>query len=248
MKYAEIYDLMYSDKNYPSETKYLESIVMNFKKDFTTFLDLGCGTGRHAIELAKKGFKGRGVDLSIEMVNIANKKIRTKSYSENLEFLVGDVREYINVESVDVVYALFHVASYQITDNDLKDFFKTAEQNLKSGGIFIFDYWYFPAVEKIGLSEKIKVKENNNLKITRTSYPKSITKDIFDVEFDIKIENKIDGSIENFRENHKMRALNEEILQRVKTNSLNKKGAYNWMTNSKPSTNNWNAISVYQKS
>jgi hypothetical protein len=103
-------------------------------------------------------------------------------------------------------------------------------------------------VEKIGLSEKIKVKENNNLKITRTSYPKSITKDIFDVEFDIKIENKIDGSIENFRENHKMRALNEEILQRVKTNSLNKKGAYNWMTNSKPSTNNWNAISVYQKS
>nr|HMS57161.1 methyltransferase domain-containing protein [Fimbriimonadaceae bacterium] len=36
-------------------------------------LDMGCGTGRHAIEFAKRGFKVTGVDLSEGMLAVARK-------------------------------------------------------------------------------------------------------------------------------------------------------------------------------
>src|SRR6478672_11749202 len=52
-------------------------------------LDAGCGTGRYSRELARRGYAVRGVDSSLDLVNIANASL---SQSEGaLSFVVGDI-------------------------------------------------------------------------------------------------------------------------------------------------------------
>ena len=54
-------------------------------------LDVGCGTGRHAIELAKRGYSVTGVDLSDSMLQQAMEKAHGEKVSVN--FLKADARE-----------------------------------------------------------------------------------------------------------------------------------------------------------
>ena len=58
----------------------------------------------------------------------------------------GDIREIRLNKRFDTVIALFHVISYQTTNEDVTAAFETARQHLNSGGIFIFDISYGPAV------------------------------------------------------------------------------------------------------
>jgi SAM-dependent methyltransferase len=53
-------------------------------------LDAGCGTGRYAIELARRGYVVRGLDLSPELIEVA-----TRARADSLDpvsFIVGDIR------------------------------------------------------------------------------------------------------------------------------------------------------------
>ena len=53
--YAKYYNLLYQDKNYAEETDFVLGLLTNDNRALHSLLDLGCGTGRHALELARKG-------------------------------------------------------------------------------------------------------------------------------------------------------------------------------------------------
>ena len=72
--YAQQYDLLYKDKNYDAEVALLERLFQAHALEGNSVLDLGCGTGQHAIRLAKRGFDVTGVDRSPEMLRIARVK------------------------------------------------------------------------------------------------------------------------------------------------------------------------------
>jgi len=60
-----------------------------------TVLDVGCGPGHYAIELAKKGAeKVTGIDFSDEMINIAREKARSNNVNDKCNFIVKDIFEY----------------------------------------------------------------------------------------------------------------------------------------------------------
>ena len=69
-----------------------------------------------------------------------------KKTAGGLTFTTGDIRDIRLNQRFDVVIALFHVISYQTTNDDVTAAFQTARQHLNPGGIFIFDVWYGPAV------------------------------------------------------------------------------------------------------
>ena len=56
-----------------------------------SILDAGCGTGRYAIELARRGYSVHGVDLSPELVEVARQSVREQAGS--VVFRVGDIFE-----------------------------------------------------------------------------------------------------------------------------------------------------------
>ena len=56
--YARYYDLLYRDKDYPAEARYLHELIQRHAPGAQSILDLGCGTGAHAAEFAELGYDG----------------------------------------------------------------------------------------------------------------------------------------------------------------------------------------------
>ena len=74
-------------------------------------LDLGCGTGRHAIELARRGYMVKGVDFSSRLIKIA---LKEAAGVDNVSFDVADIIEFKPSERYDVVLCLYDVIGSSI--------------------------------------------------------------------------------------------------------------------------------------
>lgn len=70
-----------------------------------SILDVCCGYGRHAIELAKRGYKVAGIDLSSKQIEGAIK--RAKEARVEVNFMIGDAREMSFQEEFDITLNLF---------------------------------------------------------------------------------------------------------------------------------------------
>lgn len=82
--YSRYYDLLYSDKDYIGEVEYVDSLIKANSNNATTLLDMGCGTGKHAELLCDKGYIVHGIDLSQDMLKIAETRRKGKKISLNL--------------------------------------------------------------------------------------------------------------------------------------------------------------------
>ena len=109
---------------------------INYDKT-TQILDIGCGTGRHSIELAKRGYKVTGVDLSESQLTRAKEKASAQNLSINFE--KHDARELTFVDEFDLVIMLCEGA-FSLMETDEMNFqiLRNATKALKSKGKLIF--------------------------------------------------------------------------------------------------------------
>lgn len=245
--YSQYYDLLYSDKDYNSEVEYVESLIKANSKNSNTLLDMGCGTGKHAELFCEKGYIVHGVDLSEEMLKIAES--RRIGREENLQFTHSNIQELNLNKKFDIVVSLFHVMSYQNSNEELIKAFEVAKNHLSENGIFIFDFWYGPAVLTDKPTTRVKRLENNNIKITRLAEPfLDAQKNIVDVNYNVFIEDKVAKKVIEKKELHKMRYFFdtelEIICDKAKFEVLNK---YEWLSNKNPDFNSWNVVWIVKK-
>ncbi|RBQ30120.1 class I SAM-dependent DNA methyltransferase [Aliarcobacter vitoriensis] len=240
--YSQYYDLFYSDKDYSAEVDYINSLIQANDKNVNTLLDMGCGTGKHAELFCNKGYIVHGIDLSEDMLKIAeNRRIGKEN---KLSFSHSNIQILNLDKKFDAVVSLFHVMSYQNSNNELFKAFEVAKKHLKDGGIFIFDFWYGPAVLTDLPTNKIKRLENGNIKVTRLAEPiLNAQKNIVDVNYDIFIENKETKEVIEKKELHKMRYFFdtelEFICESIGFKILNK---YEWLSYKKPDFSSWNVV------
>ena len=155
-EYAAAYDALYADKDYDAECDLLEGILRRSGRPVGSVLDLGCGTGAHAVRLAQRGFEVVGVDLSDGMLEAARRRAET-ARSGVVSFIRGDIRSIRLGRQFDAVICMFAVLGYQTADEDVAKALDTVRTHLAPGGPFIFDVWYGPAVEATGPSARVKV-------------------------------------------------------------------------------------------
>jgi SAM-dependent methyltransferase len=178
--YADQYDLLYSDKNYEAECDLIEEIFRRYGSGpIRTVLDLGCGTGNHALPLASRGYRVTGVDLSPDMLAQAQKKAATNLPSamrhapsvicDQPTFLQGDVRTLALGQTFDAVLMMFAVLGYQLTNEDALAALRAVYRHLRPGGLFVCDFWYGPAVLAIRPGDRVKVIPLNEGKLIRTA-------------------------------------------------------------------------------
>ncbi len=77
--YSNYNNLLYQDKDYAAEAAYVLSAIRAHKPDAEQVLELGCGTGAHAIALAKQGIFVTGIDQSQSMLARARRRLDGES-------------------------------------------------------------------------------------------------------------------------------------------------------------------------
>jgi SAM-dependent methyltransferase len=167
--YAKAYDALYEQKDYESECDLLLDVLRNADGDVHRILDLGCGTGSHALVLADRGLEVVGVDRSTDMVNIARQKAAEMPADRRPELVTADIGELRLDERFDAVLMMFAVLGYQRTNEEVTNALATARAHLDVGGLFAFDVWYGPAVLSERPSERIKVVESGAQRIIRVA-------------------------------------------------------------------------------
>jgi SAM-dependent methyltransferase len=250
-EYARYYDLLYADKDYAGEVDYVLECIRRSGVEARSILDLGCGTGRHAIEMARRGIAVCGVDLSETMIGIAHSKLAEVSLSAGgLRFLQADIRELALDLTFDAVVCLFHVLSYQTTRDDLRAVFSVARRHLRPGGVFVFDFWYGPAVLNLGPEVRDKVLEDEVLRVHRRSTPTHFpAENLVQVDFDLDLFNKQTRQTTAVRESHRLRYLFlPEVQQFALDAGLEFLGAWQWLTDREPSPDSWSVVSLARRS
>lgn len=240
---ARYYDLLYRDKDYVGEAKFIERLLKIHAPNTQSLLELGCGTGTHAILLAKEGYQVHGIDFSAEMLHRANHRLSQlpQQLSSRVTFSQGDIRKILIGQQFDAIISLFHVISYQTTNEDLQAAFAVAKAHLKSGGLFIFDCWYGPAVLSDRPTIRIKRLEDEEVTITRIAEPMMYpNENLVDVNYQIFIKHKNSGVVEEFQETHCMRYLFKPEIELLLTKFQMELVEYQeWMTNREPGVNTW---------
>jgi SAM-dependent methyltransferase len=162
--YAAAYDDLYQDKDYLAEVDLLEHIFEQYGQGrIRRVLDLGCGTGGHAVELAQRGYDVVGVDRSPDMLE------RARSRGGGARFELGEISDLDLGETFDAVIMMFAVLGYQVGNADVQSALATARRHLHPSGLFFGDVWYGPAVLAERPSERIKVNDTDTGQVIRVA-------------------------------------------------------------------------------
>jgi SAM-dependent methyltransferase len=249
--YAQYYDLMYQGKDYVGEVNYVLELLNKHQPNLNSILELGSGTGGHALILAEKGYQIDGVDLSFEMLKIANNRRQglSQDVASRVNFIEGDVRTVHTGKKYDAVISLFHVMSYQVSNEDINATFETAKTHLKPGGIFLFDCWYGPGVLSELPSTRIKRIEDEYTSVVRISEPSIFPHDnLVEVNYEFFIKNKKTLKQTNFKESHNMRYLFQpEIKLFLKSQALEYIECCREMNSSNLCLNSWSVYFVAKR-
>jgi SAM-dependent methyltransferase len=171
--YGKYYDLIYEDKDYEKECCYIEDIFSHFSKSKPRrVLDIGCGTGGHAILLAKRGYDVIGVDISQTMINIAKKKAKSVSGEGCASFHIMDMKRLKLNQMFDACICMFSSIDYLLTYEDLRRTLRNVRMHLTKDSLFIFDFWNGLAVLTITPSARTKIIDKGAERFIRITVPR----------------------------------------------------------------------------
>lgn len=116
-----------------NKNKTVEAILSKYKAK--NILDMTCGTGAQVLYLAQLGYHVIGSDFSPKLLEIAREKAAKNNL--NIQFIDGDMRN-LQLGKFDAVITIDNAIGH-LVKNDFENALKNIYQNLKMGGLYIFD-------------------------------------------------------------------------------------------------------------
>ncbi len=101
-------------------------------------VDLGCGHGRHAIELAKRGHRVTGIDLVEGFLEVARKHAEEAGVASTASFVRGDIGGFESTDTYDAAVCLFDAFGFFDDAHSIKTL-RGAHKALEMGGTFALD-------------------------------------------------------------------------------------------------------------
>lgn len=251
-RYSSYYDLLYKDKNYSAEAHFVRDLLERFRPSGQDVLELGCGSGGHAFELARLGLNLHGMDLSRDMLDVAQRQLAQQpaNIQSQVQFSQGDIRQFDLSRQFDCVISLFHVISYLPTLADIRQTFQRVNRHLRPDGVFLFDVWYAPAVLTERPELRVKRMVNQEISVTRIAEPVWFPNECWvDVCYKVFIRDLKTDRIEELEtEIHRMRYLSlPEITLLAELCGLEIVHTCEWLTQNPLSEKTWGACFVLKK-
>ncbi|MGF7032052.1 SAM-dependent methyltransferase [Paenibacillus mucilaginosus] len=143
-RFSYVYDRLMEDMPYEEWLRFAKGCWDKFGHP-RTVVDLGCGTGSIAVPLAQEGYEVIGIDLSEDMLAVAQSKAdearlhRSLPPGGSVTFLQQDLRDWELGRPADSVVSFCDCFNYLLEEEEITQAIRQAYAGLKPGGVFIFD-------------------------------------------------------------------------------------------------------------
>jgi ubiquinone/menaquinone biosynthesis C-methylase UbiE len=135
---AQVYDQIYSWKDYGLEAHRLREIVRRSDgRRARTLLDVACGTGAH-LRYLSRWFEATGLDLNASMLAVAHRRL------PGVRLVRAPMQGFRLNQKFDVITCLFSAIGYVRSEADLRRTLRTFARHLHDGGVVIVEPWITP--------------------------------------------------------------------------------------------------------
>lgn len=135
--FAELYDALMDDVDYDAWADYYLELIGRMGASPGSICDCACGTGAMSVRFAARGLKVTGVDLSGDMLRLAQEKAR--AFGVRAMFVRQDMCRLALPRPVDALVCACDGVNYLLDDDRLSAFFDRARVSLRPGGVLAFD-------------------------------------------------------------------------------------------------------------
>ncbi len=203
---AQLYDALYSFKNYEKETAKLHQLIQTHKRStgndllevasgtgshitFLKKLEVACGTGGH-ITYLKNSYSVEGLDLSPQMLKLAKKK------HPEIVFHRGDMVSFKLKKHFDAITCLFSAIGHLKTRRKLGLAVRNMSRHLKPGGVLIVEPWITPQQWRKG-SVHANFVDQPELKVARMNISKTRGRlSVLDMHHLVATPNRVEHFVE----------------------------------------------------
>lgn len=162
---SPFYHKLYFDRDEAEASVFINNLMQFLQPEpGARMLDVACGKGRHALQMAGLGFDVTGIDLSPESIRIAR-----SMEADNLHFLVHDMRLPFWSHYFDHTFNLFTSFGYFLTQHENNSAMRMMAQSIKPGGKLVIDYLNTAPAVKNSIPEQLKSIEGTEFFIKKWS-------------------------------------------------------------------------------
>lgn len=212
-EHPEVYDFIFSYRNYSKEADFLEDVFRRFSK-FTigTVLDIACGPAPHMGELIERGYDVTGMDISQKMIDYARKKTKGGS------FIQGDMKRFRTEKKFDAGICM---GSSLCTLKDNAEYYSHLESvslALKKDGIYIIDLdnpaRFFRKRKNCDLLAEWECNEGDrHAKVKILEFPVDYRTGMYPSKFVVEFAGKDSKIYETFASEHSDRLLTPQEIR-----------------------------------
>ncbi|MBO4693495.1 MAG: class I SAM-dependent methyltransferase [Clostridia bacterium] len=196
--FAKYYDILMRDVDYHARADYICSLFSKYGKKPKLLLDLACGTGSFSNEFSHRGFSVIGVDISEEMLCIAQEK--SIKQGNNVLYICQPAQELKLHSTVDGAVCLLDSLNHIIDYSELCEVFIKVSDALEKDALFIFDMNTVYKHKNILADNAFVIEEDGIFCVWQNFYNKDLhTTDII-LDFFEKQGNKYERYSECFSE------------------------------------------------
>ncbi len=169
---APLYDKINGELDYSAWADFVEENIRRHNHDMKTelVLDLGCGTGRMTLELARRGYDMTGVDLSPEMLDIARAAADAEGLSDRMLWLMQDITEFELYGTVELAVSCLDTMNHLTSVSELKKCLSLVHNYLVPDGLFIFDINGRGKFERVYADNSYVMEEDGSVCVWQNSY------------------------------------------------------------------------------
>ncbi|MBI3319902.1 MAG: class I SAM-dependent methyltransferase, partial [Candidatus Omnitrophica bacterium] len=126
--------------NTKTECDFLEACATQFMgRKAGSMLDIGCGAGRHLLEMAKRRYRVSGFDLRPEMIAFVTEEAQKAGLS--IAARVGDLRHPRVEGTFDLAICVMDTFRFLLTNAEIVNHLQHIGEHLSAGGLYVIDFW-----------------------------------------------------------------------------------------------------------
>ncbi|OEH93677.1 class I SAM-dependent DNA methyltransferase [Bacillus solimangrovi] len=207
--FAYLYDKLMQDAPYDDWLKLTRRMADQYGISGNRLLDLACGTGELSIRLSKQGWNVSGVDLSDDMLAVAQEKAVHEK--QIIDFFKQDMRQLTGFNPFDLIVIYCDSLNYLEAEEDVKRAFINIHSFLKEDGLFMFDVHSTYKIRELFIGQTY-ASNDDDLSFIWQCYEGET---LLTVEHDLTFFVREGNNYKRFDETHIQRTFEEDVYERL---------------------------------